>query len=63
MVMALFIIGFRVLFSVFHVAVLILVIAAGALVFFLVLFRLDRTIHDEICELATHLGIPWPSWL
>lgn len=63
MVMAVFIIGFRVLFSVFHVAVLILVIAAGALVFFLVLFRLDRTIHDEICELATHLGIPWPSWL
>ncbi len=62
-VMAAVITGFGVLLPIFHVAVLILMIAAGALVFFLVLFRLDRTIHDEICELATHLGIPWPSWL
>lgn len=62
-VMAVVITGFGVLLPIFHVAVLILTIAAGALVFFLVLFRLDRTIHDEICELATHLGIPWPSRL
>lgn len=53
----------RILIPVFHVAVLILIIGAGALVYFLVLFRLDREIHDEISELAKHLGIPWPSWL
>lgn len=53
----------RILIPVFHVVVLILIIGAGALVYFLVLFRLDREIHDEISELAKHLGIPWPSWL
>ena len=62
-VMALVVAGFRATVPVTHVAVLVLIILSGALAFFLVLFRLDRGIRDEISELTEHLGLPLPPWI
>jgi hypothetical protein len=39
------------------------VVFVGAIMYFLVLFQLDRKIHDEIRYLCTSLGIPWPARL
>ena len=38
-------------------------VALGGLVYFLVLLRIDRGIHDELKELVGKLGIPWPGVL
>ncbi|MCU0631417.1 MAG: oligosaccharide flippase family protein [Methanolinea sp.] len=62
-VMAAVVIILRSIIPLVHVAILVLVILAGALVFFMVLFRLDRVMHDELSQLGRHLGLPWPSWL
>ena len=38
-------------------------IALGGLVYILFLFRIDRSIRDELKELVVSLGIPWPGLL
>ncbi|HJK44177.1 MAG TPA: polysaccharide biosynthesis C-terminal domain-containing protein, partial [Methanocorpusculum sp.] len=38
-------------------------VAIGAVLYFVVLFRLNREIHDEIADLAKQFGLPWPHWL
>ncbi len=35
----------------------------GALIYLLVLLKLDRKIHDELKDLSVNLGVPWPRWL
>jgi len=35
----------------------------GALVYILVLFKLDKQIHRELKDLSVNLGVPWPGWL
>jgi hypothetical protein len=39
------------------------VVILGALIYTLVLFNLDRGIHDELRDLSVNLGVPWPQWL
>lgn len=53
----------KAIIPIIHVGILVLVILAGALIFFAVLFRLERGIRNEISEMVTHLGLPWPSWM
>ncbi|HJK56421.1 MAG TPA: polysaccharide biosynthesis C-terminal domain-containing protein [Methanocorpusculum sp.] len=38
-------------------------VAIGAVLYFVVLFRLNREIHDEIADLSKQFGLPWPRWL
>jgi hypothetical protein len=38
-------------------------VIAGAGIYILILFNLDREIHDELKNLSVNLGIPWPGWL
>ncbi len=38
-------------------------VGLGGLVYFLLLLRIDRGIHDELEGLARKLGIPWPEGL
>jgi len=46
-----------------HVTVVFTVLIMGAGLYVLVLFKLDRKIHDEIRDLSINLGILWPRWL
>ena len=38
-------------------------VEVGAVIYFVVLFRLNREIHDEIADLTKQFGIPWPRWM
>jgi O-antigen/teichoic acid export membrane protein len=38
-------------------------VIVGALIYIVVLFKIDREIHDEIKDLSINLGVPWPTWL
>lgn len=58
--MASVVLMFRFLFGIGSVILLALAVAAGALVYFLVLFRIDRGIRDDIQSIISAFGIPWP---
>jgi O-antigen/teichoic acid export membrane protein len=44
-----------------HVATVLVLVIAGAGMYLLILFKLDRGIYDELKELGISLGIPWPG--
>jgi O-antigen/teichoic acid export membrane protein len=46
-----------------HVVAVLSLVIIGAGVFILVLFKLDRKMHDEFRDISSNLGIPWPGWL
>jgi O-antigen/teichoic acid export membrane protein len=46
-----------------HVIILLAVVFIGAIIYTLVLFKLDHQIHDEIRQLCVNMGIFWPTWL
>ena len=46
-----------------HVAAVLIMVIAGAGIYIIILFNLDREIHDELKNLSVNLGIPWPGWL
>ena len=46
-----------------HVIAVLAVVIIGAVIYILVLFKLDKEIHDELKNLSVNLGVPWPGWL
>jgi O-antigen/teichoic acid export membrane protein len=57
--MGIFLVFIHFLLPLTHVIAMLVVVIIGALVYILVLFKLDREIHDEIRDLCVNLGIPW----
>ena len=46
-----------------HVVTVLIAVIVGAGIYLLILFKLDRGIHDELRNLSVNLGISWPRWL
>jgi len=46
-----------------HVVSVLVIVLVGALIYILVLFKLDREIRDELKNLSVNLGVPWPRGL
>jgi O-antigen/teichoic acid export membrane protein len=61
--MGVFLVCIRFLLPFSQVIGLITVVILGAAIYIIVLFSLDREMHDEIRVLITNLGVPWPRWL
>jgi O-antigen/teichoic acid export membrane protein len=62
-IMALVVGGMRFLFPVESLAYLIVLVILGSLVYFVLLLRIDRDIHDELKAISGHVGIFWPDFL
>ena len=62
-IMGIFLLVIHFLLPLTHVIAVLVVVIIGALIYILVLFKLDREMHDEIRELCVNLGVPWPRWL
>jgi len=62
-VMALVVGGLRFAIPVVHLAYLVALIIIGAVVYFVLLLRMDRGIRDEVKGMAVQMGIPWPRFL
>jgi O-antigen/teichoic acid export membrane protein len=58
--MAIVVLVFRFFIGIGSVFLLAIAVAAGALVYFLVLFRIDRGIKEELRSIISAFGIPWP---
>jgi len=61
--MGIFLLFIHFLLPLTHVVAVLAVVIVGAVIYTLVLFKLDREIHDEIRDLSVNLGVPWPRWL
>lgn len=61
--MGVVLLGITFLFPLTHVIVLVAVVILGAIIYTIVLFNLDREMHDELKNLCINLGIPWPRGL
>jgi O-antigen/teichoic acid export membrane protein len=62
-IMGIIVICIYVLMPLTHVIAVFASVIIGALIYILVLFKLDKEIHDELKSLSVNLGVPWPGWL
>jgi O-antigen/teichoic acid export membrane protein len=63
LVMALFVFIYIQFVSLDNVILTLIPVVIGALLYVLLLFKLDRGIRDEIAGMITTFGLPWPKWL
>jgi len=56
--MGIFLMFMRLLLPLTHIITVLALVIIGALIYILVLFKLDRKIHEEIRELSVNLGFP-----
>jgi O-antigen/teichoic acid export membrane protein len=61
--MTFFLLVIQFLLPLTHIAALFGVVIVGAGIYIVVLFKLDREIHDELKNLSVNLGIPWLKFL
>jgi O-antigen/teichoic acid export membrane protein len=62
-IMGIVVLFIRVLFPLSHVIAVLTVVIIGAIIYILVLFKLDKEIRHELKDLGVNLGVPWPGWL
>jgi xanthine/uracil permease len=61
-IMAIVVLLIHFLLPLTHVIFVLVAVIVGAIIYILVLFKLDRKIHDELKDLIINLGVPWPGW-
>ena len=62
-VMGLFVFVYKLFVPLDNVILTLIPVAVGAVIYFFLLFKIDRGIRDEIAGMVTTLGLPWPKWL
>ncbi len=62
-VMALCVYAYQVVLPVTNVYLIAGAVVTGMFVYSLLLVRLDRSIHDEVRDMVTGIGLPWPGRL
>ncbi|MDR3102646.1 MAG: flippase [Methanocalculaceae archaeon] len=63
LLMAVFLLIYRQFVPLTSVFPVLAAVVAGAMIYFAVLFKLDKGIHKEVAVLAKQFGFPWPEWL
>jgi O-antigen/teichoic acid export membrane protein len=61
--MGIFLLCVYLLLPLTHVITVFALVFIGALIYIIVLLRLDREMHDELKDLIVNLGVPWPGWI
>ena len=61
--MGLFVFIYKLFIPLGNVILTLIPVAVGAVLYFFLLFKIDRGIRDEIAGMVTTLGLPWPKWL
>jgi O-antigen/teichoic acid export membrane protein len=61
--MGVFLVCIHFLLPLTNVITVVAVVILGAAIYTIVLFNLDREMHDELQGLIVNLGLPWPRWL
>ena len=62
-VMGIFVFIYTLFVPLDNVILTLIPVAVGAVIYFFLLFKIDRGIRDEIAGMVKTFGIPWPKWL
>ena len=62
-VMGLFVFIYTLFVPLDNVILTLIPVAVGAVIYFFLLFKIDRGIRDEIAGMVKTFDIPWPKWL
>ena len=62
-VMGIFVFIYTLFVPLNNVILTLIPVAVGAVIYFFLLFKIDRGIRDEIAGMVKTFGIPWPKWL
>ena len=62
-VMGLFVFIYKLFIPLDNVILTLIPVCIGAVIYFFLLFKIDRGIRDEIAGMVTTFGLPWPKWL
>ncbi|MBQ4135202.1 MAG: polysaccharide biosynthesis C-terminal domain-containing protein [Methanocorpusculum sp.] len=62
-VMGLFVFIYKLFVPLDNVILTLIPVCIGAVIYFFLLFKIDRGIRNEIAGMVTTLGLPWPKWL
>ena len=62
-VMGLFVIIYKLFVPLDNVLLTLIPVASGSVLYFFLLFKIDRGIRDDIAGIVTAFGLPWPKWL
>ena len=62
-VMGIFVFIYTLFIPLDNVILTLIPVAVGAVIYFFLLFKIDRGIRDEIAGMVKTFGIPWPKWL
>ncbi len=63
LVMTIFIFIYMQFVSLDNVVVTLIPVVIGALIYFFLLFKLDHGIRNDLADMVTTFGLPWPKWL
>ena len=61
--MGLFVGGYRLVVPLSSIWLTLVPVAVGAIIYGVVLLKLDRGIHDELRAMAAQVGVRLPRWL
>jgi len=61
--MGIIVIILRLIIPVMSLFALVGTVVLGAIVYFVILVKIDSSIHDELRELSEQMGVPWPGWM
>ena len=62
-VMGVFVGGYRLMVPLSNVWLTLVPVVAGAIVYGMLLLKLDQSIHDELRAIVVQMGVQWPRWL
>ena len=62
-VMGVFVGGYRLMVPLSNVWLALVPVVVGAIVYGMLLLKLDQDIHDELRAIVVQMGMPWPRWL
>ena len=62
-VMALFVMGYRLIVPLYSVWVTMIPVVLGGMLYVVLVLRFDRGICKELKRIVTQMNLPWPGWL
>lgn len=63
LVMGAFVLIYMLFVPLSNVFLTLVPVAIGAVIYFLLLFKIDKDIRDEVRGVVKNFGLPWPKWL
>jgi O-antigen/teichoic acid export membrane protein len=62
-IMGIFVLAYRMLLNTSSILTIMIPVFLGAIVYFILIVKMDQNIKNEIKKIVFHANLPWPHWL